>query len=80
MDVKANKKSFFNHISSIKKTGENVGLLLNEVDALLMEDTKKMEILNDFFASVFTAKAGPQASQSMEVTDKAWRKEDLPLI
>jgi len=45
----------------------DVGPLLNEVGTLMMEDTKKMELLNVFFASVFTAKAGPQPSQSLEV-------------
>ena len=57
-----------------------MGLLLNEVGAVVMEDTEKVELLNAFFASVFTAKAGPQASESLEVREEAWRKEDLPLV
>jgi len=39
-----------------------VGLLLNEVGALVMEDAEKVELWNAFFTSVFTAKAGPQES------------------
>ena len=66
--------------SSKWKTRENVGLLMNEVGALVTENTVKMELLNAFFSSVFTAKAGPQASQCPEVREKAWRKEDLPLV
>jgi len=38
------------------------------------------ELLSAFFASVFTAKADHQASQSLELSEKAWRKEDLPLV
>jgi len=38
---------------------------------------KEVELLNAFFASVFT---GPQASQSLEVREKAREKEDLPLV
>jgi len=71
-DVKDNKKVFFRYISSKRKIRENVGMLLNKVGALVMEDTEKAELLNACFASVFTAKAGPQASQSLEVREEAW--------
>jgi len=79
-EVKDNKKGFFSYISSKWKTRENVGLLLNEVGALVTEDTEKVELLNAAIASFFTAKPGPQESQSLEVKEKACRKEDLPLI
>jgi len=59
---------------------EHVGLLLNEVGALVIDDTEKAELLNAFLASVFTAKAGPQASQPLEVREKAWSKDDHPLV
>jgi len=79
-DVKNNKKGFFNYISSKRKARDNVGPLLNEAGALVTDDTEKAELLNACFASVFTPKAGPQASQSLEVREEAWRKEDLPLV
>jgi len=77
-DVRDSKKGVFKYISSKQRTRENVGLLLNEVSALVIEDTRQ-QLLNAFFASVFTTKAGPQAYQFLEVREEAWRKEDLPL-
>ncbi|PKU48001.1 rna-directed dna polymerase from mobile element jockey-like [Limosa lapponica baueri] len=77
-DVKDNK-GFFKYILTMKAR-ENVGPLLNEVGALVMEDTEKVELLNAFSASVFTAKASPQESQTLEAREKVWRKEDFPLV
>ncbi|PKU34197.1 rna-directed dna polymerase from mobile element jockey-like [Limosa lapponica baueri] len=79
-DIKDNKKGFFKCISRKRKTRENVGPLLNEVGALVTEDAEKAELLNAFFASVFTPKAGPQEPQTLEVGERAWSKEDSPLI
>ena len=79
-EVKDNKNGVFKYVSSKQKTRENVCLLLKEVGALVMEDTEKAVLLNAFFASVFTAKACPQASQSLGVREKAWRKKELPLV
>ena len=61
-DVKDNKKGFFKYITSKQKTKENVGPLLREVGVLVTEDAEKAKLQNAFFASVFTAKAGPQES------------------
>ena len=42
-DVKDNKKGFFKYVSSKKKTKKNVEPLLNEVGALVTEDTEQAE-------------------------------------
>ncbi|GAB0209860.1 hypothetical protein GRJ2_003451700 [Grus japonensis] len=82
-EVKDNKKGFFKYISSKRKARENVGPLLNEVGALVMEDTEKAELLNAAFASVFTAKADSQVSQTakghgeQERCLKDWRKANV---
>jgi len=79
-DVKDKEKGFFNYISSKRKTKDNVGPLLNEVGVLVTENAEKEEWLNAFFASVFSAKAGPQEAQSPEVRKEDCRKDDLPLV
>lgn len=59
---------------------KNVGPLLNEVGALAIKDTGKVELLNATFASVFTTNTNPQESQTMELRARVWRKEDLLLV
>ena len=80
MDVKDNKKGFFKYISSKRETRENVDPLLNGVGTLVMKDTENAKLQNVFFASLFTAKASPQESQTQEMREKVWRKEDFLLV
>lgn len=74
------KKGFLKYIIKKKKTRENVGLLPNDVDALVTENAEKVELLKAAFASVSTAKTGPQEPQSLEIKQKVWEKEDSPLV
>ncbi|KFV97213.1 hypothetical protein N327_03267, partial [Fulmarus glacialis] len=53
-DIKGNKKSFYRYMADKRKTRENVGPLWNKMGDLVTQDMEKVEVLNDFFASVFT--------------------------
>lgn len=44
-EIKDNKKSFFKYINSKRKSKENVVSLLNELGALMTEDTEKASLL-----------------------------------
>lgn len=56
-----------------------MGLLLNEVRALLTKNTEKAGILNTF-VSYLTAMTHLQESQPLEIRKKVLRKKDFPLV
>lgn len=69
-DMKGNKKGFYKYVSSKRKTRENMSPLLNGAGELLTNDMGKDEVLNAFFASIFTGKPGLQESQASETRGK----------
>ncbi|GAB0185935.1 mitochondrial enolase superfamily member 1 [Grus japonensis] len=79
-DVKDNKKGFYKYIGDKRKTRENVGPLLNEMGDLVTLNMEKAELLNAFFASVFTSKTELQESQVPENRGKGWSKQVVPLV
>ncbi|CAM5095950.1 unnamed protein product [Natator depressus] len=76
-DVKSNKKGFFRYVSNKKKVKESVGPLLNEGGKLVTEDVEKANVLNAFFASVFTNKV---SSQTAALGSTAWGGGDQPSV
>ncbi|GAB0207216.1 mitochondrial enolase superfamily member 1 [Grus japonensis] len=77
-DVKDNKKSFYRYVSEKRRTRENVGPLQNETGDLVTQDMEKAEVLNDFFASVFTGKGSSHAAQVAEGRD--WENAEPPTV
>ncbi|GAB0177134.1 mitochondrial enolase superfamily member 1 [Grus japonensis] len=77
-DVKDNKKSFYRYVSDKRRTRENVGPLRNETGDLVAQDMEKAEVLNGFFASVFTGKSLSHTAQVTESRD--WENAEPPTV
>ncbi|GAB0208321.1 mitochondrial enolase superfamily member 1 [Grus japonensis] len=77
-DVKDKKKSFYRYVSEKRRTRENVGPLRNETGDLVVQDMEKAEVLNDFFASVFTGKCSRHTAQVTEGRD--WENAEPPTV
>ncbi|GAB0187312.1 mitochondrial enolase superfamily member 1 [Grus japonensis] len=77
-DVKDNKKSFYRYVSDKRRTREKVGPLQNETGDLVTQDMEKAEVLNDFFASVFTGKCLSHTAQVTEGRD--WENAEPPTV
>ncbi|GAB0178700.1 mitochondrial enolase superfamily member 1 [Grus japonensis] len=77
-DVKDNKKSFYRYVSDKRRTRENIGPLWNETGDLVTQDMEKAEVLNEFFASVFTGKCLSHTAQVAE--DRVWKNAELPTV
>ena len=63
-DIKGNKKKFYKYISDKRKARKNIGPLWKETGDLVMRDVEKAEVLNDFFASVFTSKGSSHTTKA----------------
>ena len=79
-DVKGNKKSFYSYVGDKRKTRENVGPLRKETGDLVTQDMEKAEVLNDFFASVFTGKCSSHTTQVTEGKGRDWENEEPPTV
>jgi len=79
-DIKGNKKSFHRYISDKRKARENVGPLWKEMGDLVTRDMEKAEVVDDFFASVFTGKCSSHTTQVREGKGRDWENEELPTV
>ncbi|KFV02207.1 hypothetical protein N340_13570, partial [Tauraco erythrolophus] len=79
-DIKGNKKNFYRYVSDKKRSRENVGPLRKETGDLATQDMEKAEVLNDFFASVFTGKSSSVMAQVTEGKGRDWENEEPPTV
>ncbi|PKU44522.1 rna-directed dna polymerase from mobile element jockey- hypothetical protein [Limosa lapponica baueri] len=75
-DTKGNTKSFYRYIDDKRKTRENLGPLQKEKRDLVTQDTEKVEVLNDFFASVFTSNGSSHTLQVTESKGRDWENKE----
>ncbi|CAM5127912.1 unnamed protein product [Eretmochelys imbricata] len=70
-------KGFFRYVGNKKKAKESMGSLLNEGGNVVTEDVEKANVLNAFFASVFTNKV---SSQTTALGSTAWGGGSQPSV
>ena len=57
-----------------------MGPLQKETGDLVTQDMEKAEVLNNFFASVFTGKGSSHTAQVTEDKGRDWESEELPTV
>jgi len=79
-DVKGNKKNFYRYVNDEKNTSEKVSPLWKEMGDLVTRDMEKAEVLNEFFASVFSYKCSSHTAQVADGRDRDWENEEPPTV
>ena len=79
-DAKNKRKRFYRYIAQKRKAKESFPLLMDEKGELVGTDMEKAEVLNNFFASVFTASLRfPTSLVSLKPQMRTGGAKSLPL-
>ena len=77
-DVKNNKQEFYRYICQERRAKESVTLLINERGDLATTEMEKAEVVNKFFATVFTGSRASHTSHTPEPLGKGQESKIPP--
>lgn len=76
--AKSNKKESYTYIGQKRQGRECVSLLINEKGEMATTDTRKAEVLTEFFVPVFTDSQAPRVSHILEPLGRWVLQEQNP--
>ncbi|KFW06482.1 hypothetical protein N327_08664, partial [Fulmarus glacialis] len=79
-DTKNNKKGFYRYVSQKRKVKERVLPLMCETGKLVTMYEEKAEVLNNFFASVFTGNLSSHTSRADGPQGRDWGSKVPPTV
>ncbi|KFQ86757.1 hypothetical protein N337_09865, partial [Phoenicopterus ruber ruber] len=79
-DTKNNKKGSSRHFSQKRKVRERVPHLISKTGKLVTTDEEKAEVLNNFFASVFTGNLSSHSSRVDGPQGRDWGSKVPPTV
>ncbi|KFQ80133.1 hypothetical protein N335_04342, partial [Phaethon lepturus] len=79
-DAKNNKLGFYRYVSQKRKVKESVLPFMSKTGRLATMDEERADVLNDFFASVFTVSISSHTSQGDGLQDGNWGSKGPPTV
>ncbi|KAK4825178.1 hypothetical protein QYF61_024658 [Mycteria americana] len=79
-DAKNNEKGFYRYVSQKRKVKESIPPMMSKSSKLMTMDEEEAEVLNNFFASVFTSNLPSHTSRVDRLQDGDWGSKVPPIV